>query len=217
MKITTKIVACLVSLGASGAVFAQASPQTNEMTNIATVQAGCDIAAIGIDFGFVPSATGGGQTSANANTSAGNTVTGNSAHPDRAADGEAEDDLAFSGALGTLLNASIGTVFNATADLVPGVYVVCSVTPDEVTVTNSDGTETVLFNGTAVTANATLAGEMDSADDSLTYSAAFSGLALDLGILGAFAASYTAVGTIDADQTANPGFYTEVWEASVEF
>lgn len=224
--------ACIAAMAAAAPV--HAGSQTNTMTNIVTFADACDIAAIGIDFGVNPLAIpAGGITSVNANTSTGNAVTGNTDHPNAAADGGAANDDTLSLTTGVAaVDTAISTALSTVIGNLPGVYVACTATPTAITVTSSAAGSTpyslpVTVGGVPA---GNFAGKMAGvgggagAANTVDYTITFTGTPATsdpagLGIVTLFIAAYTASGTIPQAQTGTvvSGFYADAAVAQVDF
>lgn len=204
---------------------------SNTMTNIVTIVDACDIAAIGIDFGVQPGTISADIVGVTANTTAGNTITGNTAHPDAAADGGAanDDELSLTTPVAAL-NGPITTALSTLIGTLPGVFVACTATPTSLVVTGDDADATLdLTTAGAVTPNTDFDSELTpvggGAEGTIDYNITFTGVvaSVDLGVPGVpalFTGVYTAVGTIPAATNTDvktAGFYSDVATATLTF
>lgn len=220
-----------VALAAAGAIAAKAhaATATNDMTNIVTVVDSCDLATIGVDWGFIGSTTAAaGVVSSNPNTALGVAVTSNTDHPNAAADGDGLDDLSLVtgvGVVDTVVSALLSTVVTT----LPGVYAACTSSPVSLqSVTDTGDTYDFPVTTGAVLPIDTLDSELTNTDgvgtDTLDYSLAFTGVAAGaaLGDVTAllpnfYIGIFTAAGTIGGNQSAEPGFYADVITTTIEF
>jgi hypothetical protein len=222
------IVGAAVSLYATAA---NAGSVTNTMTNIVTVSDACDIVAVGVDFGLIGFPIGSsGVTSTIANTALGNAVTGNTSNPDAGKDGGAGNDDVLSlstplASVSTSLNSLLSSI-NVTA---PGVYVACTVSPTNISVTSaaSGATAYSLPTNLLATPSGKFNGQMTgigggaTSSNAISYTLSFTGAPLSASIppLSIFTASFPATGNIPATQTGTvvPGYYGDVAVARVDF
>lgn len=234
-----------LTFGVSQAASA-ATTLTNTMTNIVTVAAGCDIAAVGIDFGIITAIPAGGTTTTNTpNTTAGVLVTGNNAsgHPNQAYDGGAtatsdtspavtasgNDTLSLTTPVGAV-NGVLNTVIAAVPLASAGVYVVCTATPSSLTLTSSvAGSTTVakvlpLATGASSTATSSkLAGvgggaiATDIIDYDLTFAGVVANQAVPVVGISVFSGTYLATGKLTAPASPKQGYYTDVVTATLNF
>lgn len=218
-------IASAVALASS---IASAGSATNNMTSIATVADACDIVGIGVDFGVttvpLPAA---GLTSVTPNTTIGNASTGNTAHPQKAADGATDDTLALSAptTIGTAINAALAGVSLA----LPGVYVACTSAPTAITVSSGSGATYTLPVTVGGTPTGSLAGKMSGVGggaggtNEMDYTLTFVGSPVSTVVAGLpaglFVGAFTATGNVPATQsgTVVPGFYADVATAQVDF
>lgn len=222
------VAASTISLGA------QADTLTNTMTNIVTVVDSCDIVAVGVDFGLVGAAIPtAGISSVVANSSAGNLITGNTTHPNAAADGDAGNDDVLTLSTGiSALDSAISTVLSTVVGTVPGIYVACTTTPSAITVTSSGaGATSYSLPTTLSTAPVgTMAGKLTGvgggagASNTVDYTMVYAGAPVssdpgNLGLVNLYVAAYTVTGLISATQTGTvvPGFYADAAVAQVDF
>lgn len=226
---------------------ATAGTATNTMTNIVTLADACDIVAIGLDFGIssAPIPPGGIlATALQANTTAGNLITGNTSHPDAASDGGAQndDELTLITPLGALTGV-VSSALSVVVGAVPGVHVACTTSPTSVSLTSSTGstpfqlyqalTPPPLSVGTLAGAPVgTFSGTMTgvgggaSATNTINYELTFTGVSLAVGgtnlpgLPAIFVGEYLVLGgAIPGTQTGTvvPGFYSDVATAQVDF
>lgn len=215
----------------AGAV--QAQTETNTMTNIVSVADACDIVAVGADFGVttvpIPAA---GIISLTPNTTVGNLVSGNTAHPGAALDGGAgnDDQLALVTPVAAL-NGVISTLLSAISTAAPGVYVACTTTPTSITVASGGAGTSAYSLPTAVggVPAGSFAGKMTGVSggagsgNTINYTLTFLGTAVSTpagaGLPNVFTAAFLATGNIPATQagTVVPGFYTDTATATINF
>lgn len=231
-RIASKALAAAVIGGMS--LSAHADSLTNTMTNIVTVVDSCDIVAVGVDFGVVGAAIpAAGISSVVANSSAGNLITGNTTHPNAAADdGAGTDDVLTLNTGISALDGAISTVLSTVVGNVPGIYVACTTTPTAITVT-STGSGATTYNLPTTLAAApvgTMAGKMAgvggaaTASNTVDYTMVFAGAPVvsdpgSLGLVNLYVAAYTVTGLISATQSGSvvPGFYADAAVAQVDF
>lgn len=232
MKTLTKLAsATLATAFVAPMALAQGSI-SNTMTNIVTIVDSCDLAAIGIDFGVQPGSISSDIVGTQANTTAGNLLSGNGTHPDAATDGGADDTLSLNTPVAAL-NGPISTALSTLVGTLPGVFVACTSTPSTLVVDGADGDATLsLDTVAAATPNTDFdsellpsAGGAAGATGSIDYTVQFTGVvaSVDLGVPGApalFTGVYTAVGTIPAASNTDvktAGFYSDVATATLTF
>lgn len=226
LKLRSLTIAALAVFGFSSA--AQAATATNVMNNIVTVAQACDIVAIGVDFGIRTVPFSGVTAVVTGNTSTGNTVTMNSAHPKKQLDGGAGNDDVLS------LNVGGVAVPVAIADAgLPGVYVACTTTPTGVTLTSAAAGATAASLPVALGPGAptTFSGKMAKVDSTgaveaagtpvdytLTLAAAVVSTPAVAAVPAIFTGTYLATGAIpDGQATVVPGFYWDSATAAVNF
>lgn len=222
---------------------AHAGSQTNVMNNIVTLADACDIVAIGIDFGVksAPIPASGYAAQVTTNTSTGNAVTGNTAHPKAAADSASTGDgTSGNNSLALLtgvsaLDGAVSTVLSTVVGALPGVYVACTATPTSITLVSTASGATLYNFPTTLGAlpSGTFSGKMAGvgqgaiASNTVDYNITFAGVAVNttvpgggaLGLPSLFIAPFTAIGAIPGTQTGTvvPGQYWDGAIATVNF
>lgn len=222
--------ASVLTLAAS-AVYADTT--TNTMTSVATVTDACDVVAVGVDFGiFRAPIAAAGVISTTPNTSAGNTVSGNSVHPNAGGDGGAgnDDELSLT-TPDPVTNGLLSTVLSSISTAASGVFVACTSSPTAITVTSSAAGATPYTLPVALggVPSGSFAGKMGgvgggaAASNTLDYTVTFVGSPVSTAVGGilptVFTATFLATGTVPATQTGTvvPGYYADVATAQVDF
>lgn len=215
-----KLVACSAGLLLSAG--SMAATQTNTMTNIATVVGGCDIVAIGANFGLIQSPMAGPDTSFVANTSTGNTGAANPDHAGLNADGNSpDDDISLVTGVG-LIDAALTPLVSGLLTLNPGVFVACTATPGDITLESGANTATLSKADLATTAFSS-AMTHTNATDTLPYDLTFTTAVVDttgVPLISAFLASFQVLpggGNVPVATDPVAGDYTDVVTATVNF
>ena len=134
-----RLTAAAIALSLAAPVHAGSA--TNVMNNIVTLADACDIVAIGIDFGVksAPIPAAGYSGVVTTNTTTGNALTGNTPHPNAAADSASSGDgttgnnnLSLSTGI-SALDGTVSTILSSVIGALPGVYVACTATPTSIT------------------------------------------------------------------------------------
>lgn len=225
---------CVAGCATLVSAAASAGSATNTMTSVATVHDTCDIVAVGLDFGItalpIPAA---GILSTTPNTSAGNTVTGNSVHPNAGDDGGAanDDELTITSP-DAITTGLITTVLGAISTAASGVFVACTSTPTAITVTSGGAGATPYSLPTTVggTPSGTFGGKLTGvgggagSSNKMDYTMTFVGTPVSTAIGGGlpvtlFTAAFLATGRVPGTQSGAvvPGYYADVATTQIDF